>query len=38
MALNPQKVEELEKTMKDWLKDVVAQFPAPNPNYNPEKK
>lgn len=34
---NPAKTQELEKRLKGYLKDVSAQMPTRNPNYDPSK-
>lgn len=35
--LMPQKAERLHRKLKNWQKNVDAQFPKPNPNYDPNK-
>ena len=32
----PEKVEELKATLEQWKKEVGAQMPTPNPDYDPE--
>jgi len=32
----PQKTAELHEMLKKWLKEVDAQMPTPNPDYNPQ--
>jgi arylsulfatase A len=34
---NPTKVKELADIMNKWRKDVGAQMPTQNPNYNPKR-
>ncbi len=34
----PEKAAQLRKMFHDWLKEVDAQMPTPNPNYKPPKK
>lgn len=36
-AAQPQRVAELRARLHAWRKEVGAQMPAPNPNYNPAK-
>lgn len=36
-AAQPQKVAELRERLHAWRKEVGAQMPTPNPNYNPAK-
>jgi len=35
---NPEKADELRKMLHRWRKDVNAQIPKPNPDYDPNKK
>ncbi len=35
---NPDVVDELYKALKNWQREVKAEFPIPNPNFNPEKR
>jgi uncharacterized sulfatase len=35
---NPVKVKELHSLLKDWQQDVKAEFPLPNPDFNPDKR
>ena len=34
----PQKTKELSTMLKQWLNSVKAQYPTPNPNWDPEKE
>jgi len=34
---HPEKVAELRKLLEDWLQEVGARFPTPNPAYDPAK-
>ena len=36
-AQMPEKVEELRARLHEWRKEVGAQMPSPNPNYDPSK-
>src|SRR5688500_16231881 len=36
-AKMPDKVEELRSRLHNWRKEVGAQMPSPNPNYDPSK-
>ncbi len=35
---NPIKFEEMKSILKSWQKDVKAEFPKPNPDFNPAKR
>ena len=36
-AMYPDKAKELIALLKDWQKEVDAEFPVPNPDFDPEK-
>jgi arylsulfatase A-like enzyme len=36
--VHPEKAEALRSRLNAWLKETGAQFPAPNPNYDPSKE
>jgi uncharacterized sulfatase len=35
---NPNKFEEMRRILKSWQKDVKAEFPKPNPDFNAAKR